>query len=127
MKTKTAYRPKPQAEIIPQPDQPVAVGPVEPQPEPLLKAEAKTDTPTVEQTPAEPVESEATRRLKQQLADLARSQELNHQAAQMGPQRPVTREQLLEQWHREGMSAANLKFLTDNPELVDGWQLTVHA
>jgi hypothetical protein len=75
-----------------------------------------------------PEADEATKALKARIAEIEQSAELNRQvqAQRMAPQ-PPTREQLLEHWRQQGLSDANLKFLKDNPDLIDGWELTLHA
>jgi hypothetical protein len=70
----------------------------------------------------------ATEHLKAQIAATNQAQELNRQvnAARMAP-KPPTRDELLEYWRQQGLSDANLKFLRDNPDLIDGYELTLHA
>jgi hypothetical protein len=133
MKTKTAYRPKPEipenipAEntsaveaVIAAPEAPAVAIEVKPESEPPAETEAVREYEKQTTTAAA-----AAAALKRQVDALRQSEALLRQAVQ--PQRPLTREQLLDQWRRGGVSDANLKFLADNPELIDGWQLTYHA
>jgi hypothetical protein len=138
MKVKTAYRPKseipenisaenkPAAEaVIAAPEAP-AVAAVEVRHDPTgPQAEAARE---YEKRASEP--DEAALALQRQIEELRKSEALLKQHAQHAAQvqqAPPTREQLLDQWRRQGVSDANLKFLEANPELVDGWQLTFHA
>jgi hypothetical protein len=121
MKTKTAYRrPKPQAEI-PQPHRPMN-GELQHEPEfkpdAPIQAEPKTDIPVLDQRPPEPEESEATKRLKQQLADLERSGELDRQRQTQAAQ--IDRaNQLFNIWRQEGLDDDGAQFLiTAGPQLI---------
>jgi hypothetical protein len=134
MKAKSAYRPK-QKEIPVETPEMVAAAISEPAPEPERKPEPDfSAAPKVEpqpepQPPPAPAEDEATRALKARIADLDRSAELNrqYQAQAAQAQRPMSREQLLEQWRHDGVSEANIDFLKQNPELADNWQLTYYC
>jgi hypothetical protein len=128
MKMKTGYRPKKPEVEIPLPNNPAVAPDIPPQPE------AKFDTPAVEEKAEppiapEPPKDEAAEALKKALAAEQRAAEYQRQMQQCAAQmaQPPAREQLLEQWRQQGMSETNLRFLVDNPELIDGWQLTVHA
>jgi hypothetical protein len=118
----------------------VAAAMSEPEPHVEPKLEPAPDSPAAlaEKIEAQQLEheirveraDEAADRLRDQLKALAQSEQAirQHQAAQMAAtQRPQTREQLLEQWRREGVSEANIDFLQGHPEMIDGWQLTVHS
>jgi hypothetical protein len=98
-------------------------------PEPQSELNKLDEQITAEEYERKVIEAdEATRALKAQIAAISQAQELNRQvqAARMA-QRPPTRDELLEHWRQQGLSAANLKFLKDNPDLIDGWELTLHA
>ena len=137
-KLKSAYKPRRQG---PETPEMVAAAISEPEPEVQPKLEPAPESPAAlaEKIEEQQLEyekrteqaDEAARALKARLAEIERSAELNRQyqaqAAQMAAQRPMTREQLLEQWRREGVSDANLDFLQRHPEMIDGWQLTVHS
>jgi hypothetical protein len=119
VRTKSAYRkpaennpPAVEAVIAPAPEAP-AVAAVEVRPEP-------------EPQPESSQVDEAALALKKRVEELRQSEALLRQAAQPIPQ-PPTREQVLASWKAQGMSADDEAFLAAHPELIDGYQLTVHA
>jgi hypothetical protein len=134
-KLKSAYRPKQKELPVETPEMVAAAisepAPVEPErkPEPDFSATPKIEPQPEPQPPPAAGEDEATNALKARLADLDRSAELNrqYQAQVAQAQRPMSREQLLEQWRHDGVSEPNLQFLQRHPELVDNWQLTYYA
>jgi hypothetical protein len=114
VRTKSAYR-KPAGN-----NPPAVEAAIAPAPEaPTVAVEVR---PEIEPQPDETAEA-----LRRQVEALRQSEQLLKQGPQALPQQPPTREQLLDQWRRQGVSDANLKFLEANPELIDGWQLTFHA
>jgi hypothetical protein len=133
MKAKSAYRPK-QKELPAETPEMVAAAISEPAPaEPKLEPDSPA-TPKVEPTPEPqppPVaqEDEAAKALKARLSEIEKSTELNrqYQAQVAQAQRPMSREQLLEQWRHDGVSEPNLQFLQRHPEMIDGWQLTYYC
>lgn len=104
--------------------EPVAAAPseIQPQPEPNLEAIAKAANEAA-------TADEAALALKRQIEALHQSEQLQrqHQAAQMAQNVPTTREGKLSLWESQGASAAELKFLEANPELIDLPQLTARA
>jgi hypothetical protein len=136
MKAKSAYKPK-QKELPPETPEMVAAAISEPAPEPEPERKPEPDfsaAPKVEpqpkpQPPPVAQEDEAAKALKSRLAEIEKSAELNrqYQQAQAAQIRPMSREQLLEQWRHDGVSEANLQFLQRHPEMIDGWQLTYYC
>jgi hypothetical protein len=120
-KLKSAYRPRPKAEI-PQPDQPVVVASAEPQAGPIIQAEAKSDAPVLEPKPkiksAEPEEREDFKRLKQQLADLNHSTELNRRHQQQVDDTNQQINQVFHFWKANGLTADQERSLAANPALM---------
>jgi len=136
MKAKSAYRPKQkeQKEIPAETPEMVAAAiqpelRAESQPEPDFPAAEKIEPKPEPPPPPAAEEDEATKALKARLAEIERSTELHrqYQAQAAQAQRPMSREQLLEQWRQQGVSPANLAFLKAHPELIDGWELTLYA
>ena len=68
---------------------------------------------------------EASLRLRQQLADLQRSEQLQQRAAMQ--QRPMTHNEKLESWRVAGMSDGDCRFLAENPQMVEHDRLTAVA
>ena len=98
-------------------------------PEPQSELNKLDEQITAEEYKRKVIEADAaTEHLKAQIAATNQAQELNRQvnAARMAP-KPPTRDELLEYWRQQGLSDANLKFLRDNPDLIDGYELTLHA
>src|SRR5438477_6977696 len=110
-KLKSAYRPKselpaenPGNEI----PQPAVVADSAPQPEPLPQAETK----------AEPEEREDFKRLKQQLADLNHSTELNRRHQQQVDDTNQQINQVFHFWKTNGLTADQERSLAANPALM---------
>src|SRR6516162_2949057 len=104
MKAKSAYRPK-QKELPAETPEMVAAAisepsPAEPKLEPDFPAAPKIEPQPEPQPPPAAKEDEAAKALKARIADIDRSAELNrqYQAQVAQAQRPMSREQLLEQW-----------------------------
>jgi hypothetical protein len=98
-------------------------------PEPDFLAAPKVEPKPEPQPPPVADEDAATKALKDRLREMEQSTELNrqYQAQVAQAQRPLTREQLLEQWRHDGVSEANIEFLKRHPELADNWQLTYYC
>jgi hypothetical protein len=129
MKAKSAYRPK-QKEMPAETPEMVAAALSEPAPEPEHKPEPADSALKVEPEPQPPPkEDAATAALRARISEIDRSAEVNrqYQAQAAQAQRPMSREELLDQWRQGGVSEANLEFLRCNPEMIDGWQLTYHC
>jgi hypothetical protein len=137
MKAKSAYKPRRRG-----PETPEMAGAAmsEPAPEaPKLEPAADSPAALAEKVEEQQLEyekrveqaDEAARALKARLAEIERSSELNRQyqaqMAQMAATQRPTREQLLEQWRRQGVSPANLEFLEAHPRLIDAWELTYYS
>ena len=134
MKAKSAYKPRRRG---PETPEMVAAAISEPAPQVEPKLEPAADSPAAlaEKIEEQQLEyekrteqaDEAAERLRDQLKALAHSENIirQHQAAQMA-QRP-TRQQLLEEWQRQGLSQRNIEFLKNNPELIDNFELTYHS
>ena len=138
MRTKSQYRDnKSEADIpavaIGQPDGAAVAVDVEhhgePKPEPIVEIEREVsqELHAHEQKVAEA--DEAALALKNQIAALRQSEELQRQQAQYlaQPQRPPTRDEKLASWHAQGMTDAAVKFLHDNPMMVDADQLLAYS
>jgi hypothetical protein len=133
MKAKSAYRPKQKELPVETPEMLAAAvsepAPAEPKLEPDFSAAPKIESQPEPQPPPAAKEDEATKALKARLAEIEKSTEVNrqYQAQVAQAQRPMSREQLLEQWRHDGVSEANLQFLQRHPEMIDGWQLTYYC
>jgi hypothetical protein len=138
MKVKTAYRPKPEIpENIPAEDKPTTEAIIAAPEAPAVAVDVRPGAEPQAETKAEHAyqkeitqADEAAEALRKQIEALRQSEALLKQQAQHAAQvqqAPPTREQLLDQWRRGGVSDGNLKFLEAHPELIDSWQLTFHA
>jgi hypothetical protein len=74
-------------------------------------------------------EVDASLALQQQLEELKKSEEMQRQRQAQIPlqQQPMTREQKLELWKRQGLTEAEMNFLRQNPQMIDYPQLTSQA
>ncbi len=133
MKVKTAYRtPK-----IPQPDD--KPEPIDGQEaEPLVAVAAELSPEETEETNEAVREyqkevekaDEAALALQKQIDALRRSEQIarQYQAAQAAQVRQsLTREQKLAIWKQQGMTQAEERFLSENPEMIDAHELTGFA
>lgn len=126
MKTKTAYRPKKPEDVISQPDRPVVAENIEPQsePKPAPPVEEKSEAETYAEETAKADASKAG--IVRELEALQRAEQYNRQTAQ-APQRPPSRDEILQQWRQHGMTAEDEAFLKQHPQLIDGYELTAYA
>jgi hypothetical protein len=122
MRTKSAYREKPaaninppaEAVITPAPDAPAVAAEVRPQSEP----QAGSSQP-----------DEAAAALRRQIDELRRSETMNRRAAELAvrPQQPLSREQKIELWRQQGMGDQEAEFLKQHPMMIDANMLTAYA
>jgi hypothetical protein len=137
MRTKSQYReakPEIPAAVVEQPDGSAAAVSVEhhgePESEPVAEIE-RDESEALRQHAKEVSEADsAGAALKRQIEELARSEQLQKQAAQYAAQqqqRPPTREEKLALWRQQGMPDDQVEFLKANPELVDYSELAAFA
>ena len=133
MAIKTAYKPKKSVENIPVEKDLAAIDENIPKVEINSEAQEPIAALSVEAEPAAAVAAinEATKvddaalALKKQLDAVRQNEELQRQqAAMMAALQPPTREQLLDQWKKQGMSETEAAFLQKNPALIDNPRLT---
>ena len=143
MRTKSKYREiksgqnipaESPAEEIPEPNIPkVEIDGEEIQPVATVSVDASPDvepSDAIAHTIAAAAKADdAALALKRQVEALQASEQLQREqaAAMMASQRPLTREQKLEFWKLQGLSAEETKFLQSNPEMIDHSAITNHA
>lgn len=116
MRTKTKYREIKSENIPVEKELPV---------EAVTAPEAPAIAVQVEPKQPEPIP--AAEALKAQLEALKQSEELQRQHAAQIAQQPVTREQTLDLWKRQGLSEAELRFLSAHPDMIDYPKITSQA
>jgi hypothetical protein len=126
MKTKTAYRPKPE---MPAENIPAVEAAIEPSPEaPAIAVDVRPETESeAERKHADEVTKadEAAEALKRQIDALRQSEQLLRQPPQL--QRPLTREDKLGLWRQQGIAENEYNFLVANPELIDNPAATAYC
>jgi hypothetical protein len=131
MRTKTAYRNKPEnipAEIPEIPNIPqVKIDGQRVEPDVTATAEVPRSAVEVDEAFKRQAESsDPSLALARQIEELRKSEALQRQAAMM-PQRPLSPEEKLAAWRSQGMSEADERFLVEHPLMVEHSALTAQA
>jgi hypothetical protein len=132
MRTKTAYRDKPENIPAENPEIPKPAIEIKHDGTPADVTTATREVPATEEEYNKQVSDadQAKLALVRQIEELRKSELLQREHAIARAQaqvRPITREQKLHLWRSQGMSDAEDKFLQANPELIDDSQRTALA